>query len=57
MKIDELKKFHNDINNGIYDVLSAKQSVNYKKSFGSTSPLMVKKASTKWVNKLQNEKK
>ena len=57
MKIDELKKFHKDINSGIYDVLSAKQSVNHKKSFGSTSPSMVKKAATKWVNKLHNEKK
>ena len=55
MKIDELKKFHKDINSGIYDVLSAKQSVNHKKSFGSTSPSMVKKAATKWVNKLHNE--
>ena len=45
------------INDDIFNVLDAEQSVNQKKSFGSTSPLMVKKSATKWIKKLQNEKK
>ena len=40
----------------IYNVLKVEKSVNQKKSFGSTAPKMVKRAATKWVKKLQNEK-
>ena len=47
MKIDELKKFHKDINSGIYDVLSAKQSVNHKKVFRKHISINGKKGSNK----------
>ena len=63
MKIDlpdidftELKKFNKKITKDIYNVLKVEKSVNQKKSFGSTAPKMVKRAATKWVKKLQNEK-
>ena len=57
LTIKELKSFNKKINDDIFNVLDAEQSVNQKKSFGSTSPLMVKKSAAKWVKKLQNEKK
>ena len=57
LTIKELKSFNKKINEDIFNVLDAKQSVNQKKSFGSTSPLMVKKSAAKWIKKLQNEKK
>ena len=57
LTIKELKSFNKKINDDIFNVLDAEQSVNQKKSFGSTSPLMVKKSAAKWIKKLQNEKK
>ena len=52
----ELKRFNKKITKDIYNVLNVEKSVNQKKSSGSTAPLMVKGAATKWVKKLQNEK-
>ncbi|MEC7831429.1 MAG: argininosuccinate lyase [Pseudomonadota bacterium] len=52
----ELKRFNKKITKDIYSVLNVEKSVNQKKSSGSTAPLMVKGAATKWVKKLQNEK-
>ena len=57
LTIQELKGFNKKINDDIFNVLNAEQSVNQKKSFGSTSPSMVKKSASKWIKKLQNEKK
>ena len=57
LTIKELKSFNKKINDDIFNVLDAEQSVNQKKSFGSTSPSMVKKSAAKWIKKLQNEKK
>ena len=57
LTIQELKGFNKKINDDIFSVLNAEQSVNQKKSFGSTSPSMVKKSASKWIKKLQNEKK
>jgi len=57
LTIQELKGFNKKINDDIFNVLNVEQSVNQKKSFGSTSPSMVKKSASKWINKLQNEKK
>jgi argininosuccinate lyase len=57
LTIQDLKVFNKKINDDIFNVLNAEQSVNQKKSFGSTSPSMVKKSASKWIKKLQNEKK
>ena len=57
LTIQELRGFNKKINDDIFNVLNAEQSVNQKKSFGSTSPSMVKKSASKWIKKLQNEKK
>ena len=57
LTIQELKGFNKKINDDIFNVLNVEQSVNQKKSFGSTSPSMVKKSASKWIKKLQNEKK
>ena len=57
LTIEELKGFNKKINDDIYNVLDAEQSVNQKKSFGSTSPSMVKKSAIKWIKILHNEKK
>ena len=57
LTIQDLKVFNKKINDDIFNVLNSEQSVNQKKSFGSTSPSMVKKSASKWIKKLQNEKK
>jgi argininosuccinate lyase len=55
MKLSELQKIEPKINKNIFDFLTVKNSVNSRKSYGGTSPEMVKLQIAQAKNFLKNE--
>ena len=51
--LKKMKEFAKEFDKEVYTLLSANKSVNGKKTYGSTNPVMVKKEISLWNKKLE----
>jgi argininosuccinate lyase len=48
LSLEQMKKVHNSINQGVYDVLGVYNSTASRASYGGTSPELVRKQIKRW---------
>ncbi len=53
LSLDEMKEVHQDINQGVFDVLTVEASVMSRQSHGGTSPIRVREQIARWKEVLE----